>query len=323
MDRRPIPDTELDIRSLRSFVAAAEELHFTRAAARLFVAQQALSRDIQKLEGRLGVQLFVRTTRRVTLTPEGSRLLVTARDLIRLHDQAVAELREPTRAVVVDLMSEGRRTGIEVLEAARVLAPTLEFRGRYGGAMGASLRRLQAAELDVAFGRVQWRGQRGATVIESELLRYEPLALLLPAGHPLAAKDAIPVAALAGLDIDANPAVPDAVEWSDLAGQFLALAGAHATPDHVSAVGLDDQAHHLVQQGLPILTSMDHVDVAGGVVRPIVDPVPIYSWSIAWRAGSHPAGLAAIREAAATLRAGSGWHELPTGAWLPRPEADT
>jgi len=126
------PDVDLDIRSLRSFVAVAEELHFTRAAARLFVAQQSLSRDIARLEARVGTPLFVRTTRSVTLTPEGRRLLDRARALVTLHDEIVVELLHPTRPVLVDLMSEGRRTALRVLEAARQCAPELEFRGRYG-----------------------------------------------------------------------------------------------------------------------------------------------------------------------------------------------
>ena len=321
MNASPRPDVDLDIRSLRAFVAAAEELHFTRAAARLFVAQQALSRDIGGLEARLGTPLFVRTTRRVTLTPEGERLLPAARELVRLHDRLVADVREPRRPVIVDLMSEGPLTALTVLEAARELAPQIEFRGRYGGATGISLRRLEAAELDVAFGRVHWRGAPAHRAIEFEPLRYEPLALLLPASHPLAGHEAVPASALAGQELDANPADADALEWSDLVRQVLDRTDAWPTPPHVSATGLDDQAHHLVQQGLPILTLLDHRPVAGGVVRPIVDPVLLYPWSIAWRAGSHPSGLTAIRDAAAATRDAGRWLELPADAWLPEPEA--
>ena len=89
---------ELEIRSLRYFVAAAEELNFTRAAARLFVAQQALSREIKRLETRTGTTLFVRTTRRVTLTPDGERLLVLARDLVARHDARLGGCPRAARA---------------------------------------------------------------------------------------------------------------------------------------------------------------------------------------------------------------------------------
>ena len=316
------PDADLDIRSLRAFVAVAEELHFTRAAARLFVAQQALSRDIRKLEERVGTPLFARTTRRVTLTPEGRRLLELAGPLLRLHDEVVADLLHPRRAVLVDLMSVGRLTAVRVLDAARRLAPTLEFRGRYHDGMGVSARRLESAELDVAFGRVDWQG-RGATGagIESEVIRYEPLAVLVPLAHPLAGGTAVTVASLAGVEIDATPTSVTAPEWADLVRQLLALTGAVPTADHEPAVGIDDQSHHLVQQGIPILTTTDHVEVPGGVLLPIVDPAPIYPWSIAWRVGAHPAGLAALREAATTLADREGWLELPADAWLPEPEA--
>src|SRR6266508_3095261 len=99
---------ELDPRLLRYFVAVAEELHFTRAAARLYVAQQALSRDIARLERQLGVRLFTRTTRRVALTGEGERLLVRARELLALHHQTLRELHGPDdrRPLLVDLLAE-------------------------------------------------------------------------------------------------------------------------------------------------------------------------------------------------------------------------
>ena len=77
----PAP-THLDPRLLRAFLAVAEELHFTRAATRLYVAQQALSRDVRRLERELGAELFVRTTRQVTLTSDGERLVPHVRRVL-------------------------------------------------------------------------------------------------------------------------------------------------------------------------------------------------------------------------------------------------
>jgi DNA-binding transcriptional LysR family regulator len=72
-------DAPLELRQLRYFVAVAEELHFGRAADRLHMSQSPLSRAIRELERELGLVLFVRTTRRVELTPAGSALLERAR----------------------------------------------------------------------------------------------------------------------------------------------------------------------------------------------------------------------------------------------------
>jgi DNA-binding transcriptional LysR family regulator len=318
---RRVADTDLDVRTLRYFVAVAEELNFTRAAARLFVAQQAVSRDIRQLERRLGTPLFVRTTRRVTLTPEGQRLLVRARELVALHDAILDDVAGPGRPVMVDLLSEGRLTGPRVLEALRAAAPDLDFLGQYGHAGAAAIDQLRSAELDIAVGRVDWIGQRSTAGLERRLVRWEPLALLLPGGHQLTRLEEVPIARLAGLEIDVNPGRPDATEWTDLASQLLDLAGAVPTPPHVSAVGLENQAHHLMRQGVPILTGVDHVEVPGGIVRPLVDPVPIYPWSIGWRRGLRTEVVAAIEAAADLLGADTDWLELPGQAWLPEPEA--
>src|SRR6185436_13206579 len=107
---------------------------------------------------------------------------------------------EMSRPVHVDLMSDGRRTGPRFLQALRTAAPDLEFRGRYGGAMGASMRRLEAGDLDIAIGRAEWRGHRPSRTVRIRPLRNEGLALLLPAAHPLAELASVPVASLAGLE---------------------------------------------------------------------------------------------------------------------------
>lgn len=83
----------LDIDLLRSFVAIAETGALGRAAARVGRTQSALSMQMQKLEGIVGQPLLYRTGRGATLTATGERLLVRASELLRRHDEALAELR--------------------------------------------------------------------------------------------------------------------------------------------------------------------------------------------------------------------------------------
>jgi DNA-binding transcriptional LysR family regulator len=83
-----------DLRRLRYFVAVAEERHFGRAAARLHMTTPPLSQRIAELEESLGLQLFERTSRRVTLTPEGERLLDEARAVLQAMDRFTATAGE-------------------------------------------------------------------------------------------------------------------------------------------------------------------------------------------------------------------------------------
>jgi DNA-binding transcriptional LysR family regulator len=322
----PPVGSELDIRSLRYFVAVAGDLHFTTAAARLFVAQQALSRDIGRLERQLDRQLFVRTTRRVSLTPDGEQLLERARELLAVHDRLWRDLHAAdARPIIVDQLSEGRLTGVRILDAARAGSPWLEFRGRFGGGVGPALERLRSGEIDVVLGRLDWLDQPPLDDIGRQLIRLEPLAVLLPVGHPLAELSAIPLALLRGQVIDADPATTAAPEWADLVRQFLALTGARPTPPHLPAVGVEEQGYHLVRQGLPILTAIDHVTPPNGVVRRLVDPTPLYAWSMAWLRSGARRGLDVLDATVASLRDGEGWlgvRDVETGGyWLPEPEA--
>jgi DNA-binding transcriptional LysR family regulator len=93
---------DVDLRGLRYFVAVAEELHFSRAAARLHLDQPTLSRQVRRLEENLGVKLLNRTTRSVTLTRAGEAFLEKARAVIEAADSAVAAARN----------AAGGRTGV-------------------------------------------------------------------------------------------------------------------------------------------------------------------------------------------------------------------
>ena len=106
----------VELRHLRYFVAVAEELHFTRAARRVHIAQQPLSAAIARLEQQLGVTLLARTTRRVELTPAGEALLEPARAALRAIDEALAAAQEAGRGHAGELgvgLSSGAWYGLE------------------------------------------------------------------------------------------------------------------------------------------------------------------------------------------------------------------
>src|SRR6266567_1821003 len=100
---------ELDLTQVRAFVVTAEQLHFGRAAARLFLTQQALSKRIQRLEHSLGEPLFVRGTRGVELTEAGHRFLPHARALLAPADLRESGLWLPASGSPAELLSAYRQ----------------------------------------------------------------------------------------------------------------------------------------------------------------------------------------------------------------------
>ncbi|UXY27891.1 LysR family transcriptional regulator [Streptomyces sp. HUAS TT20] len=307
--------SHLDPRLLRAFVTVAEELHFTRAAARLYVAQQALSRDVRRLERELAAELFVRTTRQVTLTADGERLLPYARRVLAAQDELLAAFGQ-ARPLLVDLNSPGLATGRRVLHRARELAPDCELMARYESGLTGAAAELLAGRLDASFGRFAGLAPALRAGLAHQPVRYEPMAVVLPDDHPLAPLEAVPLAALAGETVYAGAGNPRTPEWTDLAHHLFEGRGIRVASPLPLAVGDEEFERIMAKTRNPILAVVDFPAMHRTVLRPLVDPVPLSPVSLVWRKGLVHPGFDALRRAAAEITRSEGWLIRPTDGWI-------
>ncbi|MER7108154.1 LysR family transcriptional regulator [Streptomyces sp. NPDC000229] len=307
---------DIEPRLLRAFVAVADELHFTRAAARLYVAQQALSRDIRRLERELGAELFTRTTRQVALTVDGERLLPYAYAVLAAYDELGAAFADGARPLLVDLNTDGMITG-RVLARARELAPECELMARYESGLTGAAAEIVAGRLDVSFGRFAGLAPAVRARLAAQPVRYEPMAVLLPDDHPLAARPVVQLDALAGESVYAGAGNPGTREWTDLAERLFAGRGIKVAPPAPVAIGFEEFRRVMAKTRTPVLAAVEFPAMPGSVLRPLVDPVPLSPVSLVWRKGLKHPGLEALRAAAAELAESEGWLKKPAGAWLP------
>ncbi|MER7918273.1 MULTISPECIES: LysR substrate-binding domain-containing protein [unclassified Streptomyces] len=182
----------MELRHLQHFVAVAEDQHFTRAAERLMVSQSGLSASIRALERELRAPLFVRTTRRVTLTEAGRALLVEAERVlaqVRAAHEAVAAVQGVLRGTLA-LGTEQCIAGVHVarlLAAFRGEHPDVEIRLRQAGS-GALAEEVAAGRLDLAFA---YRTRADGDQLRSVSLTSEPMTVLCHPRHRLAAAGAL------------------------------------------------------------------------------------------------------------------------------------
>ena len=177
----------MEMRQLQYFVSVAEEQHFTRAAERLMISQSGLSAAIRALERELQAALFVRTTRRVTLTEAGRALLVEAERILAQASaarEAVAAVQGVLRGTL-RLGAEQCVPGVHVaglLAAFRRRYPQVEIRLRQSGS-AALAAEVAAGRLDMAFA---YRTQADGEQLRSVPLTSEPMTVLCHPDHDLA-----------------------------------------------------------------------------------------------------------------------------------------
>lgn len=321
----PAVPRDVDPRLLRAFLAVAEELHFTRAAARLYVAQQALSRDVRRLERELAADLFARSTRQVTLTADGERLLPYARRVLAAYDELSAAFARGStaaalRPLLVDLNSPGLVFG-RILDRARELAPQCELMARFESGLTGAAAEIAAGRLDASFGRFAGLPEAVRAGLGQQPVRYEPMAVLLPVDHPLAELDAVPLDRLAGERVYAGAGNDRTPEWTDLARRLFEGRGIEVAPPAPLAVGPEEFARIMAKHRNPVLAVVGFPELPGSVLRPLVDPVPLSPVSLVWRRGLRHPGLDALRRAAAQLAAEEGWLNRPADGWIPATDA--
>jgi LysR family hydrogen peroxide-inducible transcriptional activator len=278
----------LTLRQLQCLSALADTLHFGRAAERIHISQPALSSQIALLEEDLGVLLVERTKRRVLLTPSGREVAERAKRILR----DIEDLRTATRSAAAGPLSGTLRLGTlptlgsyllnDFLGPMRQRYPDLRLylREEPADRLAADLTR---GDLDLLLVDLPHKGA-GVTVMP---LLFEPLWAALPLGHPLAERENLAPADLAGEKLILMEAGHD---LRDIALGLAEAAGAAEDPDF-RATSLDSLRRMCATGvGVTLLPALYVEEEALTdpliAVRPFAAPEPGREVGLVWRRAS-------------------------------------
>lgn len=277
----------MELRQTRAFVITADEGHVGRAATRLHVTQPTLSRQIAALERSLGVPLFDRTRRQLSLSPAGEVFLAGARELVRRADELAAAAQRAHRGELgvlrVGFVQSATFAALpRLLGAFRAAVPSVRVEVQ---AM-TTLRQLEALADDrIDAGLL--RPPVNVPDLRLRTLSHDELYVALPGGHPLAARRRVALADLADESFvmyarDSGPAVHDTIVGHCRAAGFSPRIVQEAV-DVQTIVAL--VAANL---GVSLLiTPTPHTDEASVVYRPLKENLPRWEMALAWSVHNH------------------------------------
>lgn len=295
-------NVDLDLRKVRYFIAVAEELHFGRAAQRLYVTPAVLSRQIRKLEQEIGAVLFIRSSRRVELTAAGQQLMEEARTLLAAANAAgrrVRRVAEGVRALTVGFFI-GDPIG-RLLESFRSVRPdvTVDVIRIYWSDQTAAL---FDGRVDVAFVHLPIDDD-GLVLLH---LYSMPRVALLPASHQLANRDQLSITELADDPVILHRgASPTWEAWHNTDPR----PDGHR-PRRGPLVNNLEEKIEVVATGRAISFVPDSVGAAvqipATVVAIPVTDIPPTEVCLAWKAERQSETIDAFSQAARTVFAGQG-----------------
>jgi DNA-binding transcriptional LysR family regulator len=291
----------MELRQLRYFIAVAEELQFTRAAARLHIAQPPLSQQIRLLESELGTSLLSRTTRHVELTPAGHAFLEEARRTVaqaeRARDVARTVGESVSAHLVLGFVDSSLYTYLpHLLRAYRRARPRVHVTLQEG-ASEAQVNALQRGEIQVGLLRRSSTGPQ----LKLEEIGRERLIVALPCDHPLAGRPAVAVAELEPYPfvLPARSAAPGLLDH--LTG-LMRRAG--FTPRVAEVASEGHTIIGLVGAGVGVSIVPETLAVSGETVtfRPIPRADTWLGMYMAWRRSERSPAVASFLEVARQVR---------------------
>jgi DNA-binding transcriptional LysR family regulator len=285
----------MELRHLRYFVAVAEELNFTRAAARLRIAQPSLTRQIHNLEDELGVQLFNRSKNQVALTGEGKTFLVDATRLVALSLESMKAVRRFSRGESGQLnLGYLFKFNFDLLPATLTTfyqaCPDMAV-NLFDMSPAQQLQALGARKIDLGFVglRPAASGDQFAS-LNWECVARHNVVVALPEDHPLARKSKVNRSELKSLFFVSmsEDTHPGSRNWlSGLCQQ------AGFSPRILQDVDLESGIMTFVAEGLGVTLAREQIKKLphpGVTFRPLDAELKVDYW-IAWHRDNHSKAL--------------------------------
>jgi DNA-binding transcriptional LysR family regulator len=309
----------MNIDAVRAFVAVAEEGQFQLAAIRLGVSQQAVSKRIAALEAELDTTLFRRMPSGAGLTQDGRTFLPHAAAILAAVSEAFASVQQGTRPLRVDVVDRGNGA-VELLREFCQQNPEVAVEMVTGRGAVSTIRSLMAGEIDAGYAYLRdVAGELGPGLART-YARLEPVHVIVGMRHPLARSRSVRTEQLA--DHRAwVPGIVEGSEWETFFQDFADAFGLDIDPTGY-AVGSESvfDAVAASRSLVTLVGERNRVAWPGnlGLARlPIVDPVPVYPWSLIWRADTVHQG--AKRLIGQVKRS---FEPPATEVWLPRQARD-